>query len=293
MLVRTRRDFQRPLNWRIERWNYARYFCAPYLCKDEEITQEKSAAAISFWEGAIGVWEDRSGEVIGAVHTEHPWLGDAFIQRHPHHTDILGEMLDFAEHRLAGTERRHLRLFVYEHDTDLLSLVKERGYRKVEEDWDYDQEYIVKDVPGPDLPAGYSIKSMAEIDDLEGRGRAFGLGFDHPEPIHWAPVHVYRELQMAPDYRKDLDICVVSPDGEIVSFCIMWYDAVNRIASLEPVGTVPEHRRLGLAREAIREGLRRVSALGAERAIVGGGQRYYESIGFEKTIMCYGWVKDL
>lgn len=292
LLTGTRKNFERPLNWRVERWSYARYFCAPYLCRNEDITPEKSAASIRFWEDAIGIWEDGSGEVVGAVHTEHPWLGDAFIQRHPGHIQILGEMLDFAESNLVSKDTRSLRLFVYEHDTDLLSIVKERGYRKVEEDWDYDQEVVIRNIPGPALPVGYTIKSMDELDDLEGRGRAFGLGFNHPDPIHWAPVHVYQELQRAPDYRKDLDICVVSPDGEIVSFCVMWYDAVNRIASLEPVGTVPGHRRLGLAREAIREGLRRVSALGAERAIVGGGQKYYESLGFEKTIRCYGWVRE-
>lgn len=292
-LVDTRKSFERPLNWRIERWNYARYFEAPYLCRDEEITPEKSRDAIRSWEGSIGVWEDRSDGVVGVVHTEHPFPGDAFIQRHPRHAYLLEEMLDFAEANLFDREKRMLRVFVYEHDRDMLSLVAGRGYVKVEADCDYDQEYVVEGVPARDLPEGYSVMSMADRNDLEGRGRAFGLGFNHVDPMSWAPVHVYEELQRAPDYRRDMDLYIVSPDGEIASFCIMWYDAVNRLGSLEPVGTVPGHRGMGLAREAIYEGIRRVSALGAERVVVGGGQEYYQSIGFKRTHTCYGWTKDL
>jgi GNAT superfamily N-acetyltransferase len=291
-LINTFGTFDKPLNWRLERWNYARYFTAPYLCKDEVITPDKSRIAIRFWEGCIGIWDDDSDGIVGVVHTEHPWLGDAFIQRHPRHTHLLGEMLDFAESNLINKEKQSLRLFVYEHDRELLSLLRERGYRRADEQMDFDQEYVIEKTPRPNLPDGYTMMSMADKNDLYGRGRAFGLGFNHPEPIHWAPVHVYAELQRAPDYRKDLDLYVVASDGDIASFCIMWYDARNRIGCLEPVGTVPKYRRLGLAREVIHEGLRRISTLGAERVIVGGGNEFYSSIGFEKTITCYGWTKE-
>jgi len=292
-LARTYRAFDRPLNWRIERWNYARYFEAPYLCRDEEITPEKSREAIRSWEDSVGMWEDDSDGVVGVVHTEHPAPGDAFIERHPKHAHLLEDMLDYAEANLADREKKTIRLFVYEHDRDMLSLMRQRAYRKVEEDWDYDQEYTIRKLPEPNLPKGFSFASMEGRDDLEARGRAFGLGFDHPEPMHWAPAHVYEELQRAPDYRKDLDLSVLAPDGEFASFCIMWHDAMNRIGILEPVGTLPRYRKMGLAREVIYEGIRRVAALGAQKIIVGGGQKYYQSIGFEKSHMCYGWTRNL
>ncbi|HIH01458.1 TPA: GNAT family N-acetyltransferase [Thermoplasmata archaeon] len=291
-LINTYGAFEKPLNWGLERWSYARYFTAPYLCKNEEITPEKSERAIGLWEGCIGVWDDDSDGIVGVVHTEHPWLGDAFIQRHPDHPHLMEEMLDFAESELVDPEKRSLRLFVYEHDAALLSLVRERGYRKSMDASDYDQEHVIGEIPGPNLPHGYTITSMAERNDLEGRGRAFGLGFNHPDPIHWVPVHVYEELQRAPDYRRDLDLYAVDRNGEIASFCIVWYDAVNRVGSLEPVGTVPHYRKQGLAREVIFEGLRRASALGARKVVVGGGNRFYESIGFKKTITCHDWVKE-
>lgn len=292
-LVDTYRSFGMPLNWRIERWNYARYFEAPYLCSDEEITPERSEKAIRYWEDSVGVWEDDADGIVGAVHTEHPFPGDAFIQRHPGHTCLLEEMLDFAETTLLDREKNTLRVFVYGHDRDMLSLMSRRGYTKVEAFRDTDQEYVLNGVPETDLPEGYSLMSMADRNDLEARGRAFGLGFDHPNPVHWAPAHVYEELQKAPDYRKDLDLYAVAPDGEIASFCIIWYDSVNRVGALEPVGTVPEHRGMGLAREVIYEAFRRVSALGAEKVVVGGGSEFYRSIGFKESNECFGWIKDL
>jgi predicted N-acetyltransferase YhbS len=87
-------------------------------------------------------------------------------------------------------------------------------------------------------------------------------------------------LQQAPDYRKDQDIVVVAPDGTFASFCLIWFDEPNQLASLEPVGTLPEYRRMGLAREAIYEAIRRVSAKGAERVIVGSSMQFYQDIGF-------------
>jgi GNAT superfamily N-acetyltransferase len=61
-----------------------------------------------------------------------------------------------------------------------------------------------------------------------------------------------------------------APGDEISAFVTAWYDDVTRAAYLEPVGTVPEHQRRGLARAAITEGLRRLQRLGATRAFVGG-----------------------
>ena len=44
---------------------------------------------------------------------------------------------------------------------------------------------------------------------------------------------------------------------------------------LEPVGTVPEHRRRGLGRAVVYEAIRRAAALGAEKVVVGAGLAFY------------------
>ena len=145
---------------------------------------------------------------------------------------------------------------------------------------------------GSSLPEGFAIQSMADENDLERRRKAFGRGFNHEDPKEWPSLFSYQELQSAPDYRKEQDLYVVAPDGEFVSFCILWWDERNRIGILEPMGTVPEHRRKGLARAVVHEAVRRAAALGAEKVVVGAGLEFYLAIGFEKKYANCGWVKE-
>jgi ribosomal protein S18 acetylase RimI-like enzyme len=299
-LVETFSMFDRPLNWRLERWNYARYFIAPMLAHydQDERRPEDCEKSIRLWEEKIGVWENEANDIIGVVNIEHPdvthpgW-GEAFLQRHPDYGFLLSEMLDFAESHLRNEEKRLLFMPIYDYDEPFLALVQERGYRKVEKYTLWDSVFTIRgELPQPILPQGYCLQSMADENDLERRCKAFGLGFNHPDPKEWPSLLSYQELQKAPDYRQDLDLYVVAPDGEFAAFCIVWWDKPNRIAMLEPVGTVPEHRRRGLARAVVLEAIRRVAALGVDQVLVGSDQEFYLSLGFEMRFAAHHWKKE-
>ena len=182
---------------------------------------------------------------------------------------------------------------IYDYDKVLIAAVQERGYERSEKYTLWDSVFTIDgEIPGPALPEGYQLRSMAdEGSDIDRRRKAFGVAFNHPDPKEWPSRLSYERLQQAPNYRKDLDIYVVAPDGEYVSFCIAWWDSKNRIASLEPVGTAPEYRRKGLAHAAVLEAMRRVAELGAERVFVGSDQEFYLSLGFELTLPAHHWVK--
>jgi len=299
-LVDTYRMFEKPINWRIERWNYARYFVAPMLANyEQEVpSPEDCLKAIRFWEDTIGVWENEAGEIVGVVNIEHPdtthpgW-GEAFFQRHPSYDFLLDEMLDYAEANLRNKEKNVLFVPIYDYDESFQSLAQKRGYQKNTEHPGYDSVFIIQgNLPEPNLPEGYALQSMADENNLELRRKAFGMGFNHPDPKEWPSLLSYQELQKAPDYRKDLDLYVVAPDGEFAAFCIVWYDERNRMGIFEPVGTQPAYRRRGLARAAVVEGIRRVAALGAEKVLVGSGQEFYTAIGFEKKSASYHWTRQ-
>ena len=150
---------------------------------------------------------------------------------------------------------------------------------------------IQGELPEHALPEGHRLQSMADENDLERRRKAFGLGFNHPDPRDWPSLLSYQELQKAPDYRQDLDLYVVAPDGQFAAFCIIWWDERNRTAMLEPVGTVPEHRRRGLARAVVLEAIRRAAALGAREVFVGSDQAFYLSLGFKLQYAGHHWEK--
>ena len=76
--------------------------------------------------------------------------------------------------------------------------------------------------------------------------------------------------------------------------------SVSGVNHLLVQGSVPAAPRVGSAagveynlREVVLEGIRRVAASGANRVWVGSGQRFYETIGFKKTLAARRWTKAL
>jgi len=295
-LVDTYTALDKPINWRLDRWNYARYFVIPMIgtYAQDPVSPQDSSKAIRWWEDHIRLWENAQGQVVAVTALEYPWPGDVFFLRHPEHNYLLEEMFADAEENLAHPDEKTLRIHIYEHDAHLSAMAQVRGYLKKEEWFEEDTEFVIRgELPVPELPEGFTMCSMADENDLERRRKAFGRGFNHEDPSEWPSLFSYQELQKAPDYRKDRDLYVVAPDGEFASFCILWWDKRNRVGILEPVGTVPEHRRKGLARAVVYEAIRRAAALGAEKVVVGAGLEFYLSIGFVKKYANYVWVKEL
>lgn len=290
----------KPLNWKLERWNYARYFITPLLVTEGigEPDRQAIEAAVQLWNDITSIWENKAGEIVGVVNIEHAdknhrdW-GEAFLQRHPNYDAILPEMLEYAENYIPTEQRNLVFVPIYDYDQALIAEAQKRGYQQNDDYTLWDSVYTVqKTIPKPILPNGYQIRSMAdEGSDIDRHCKAFGLAFNHPEPKDWPSRISFEGLQQALNYRTALDIFVIAPDGEYASFCIAWWDKVNKIASLEPVGTVPKHRRLGLARAAVLEAMRRVAAQGARRIFVGSDQEFYLSLGFELTYPGHHWVK--
>ncbi|MCK4973000.1 MAG: GNAT family N-acetyltransferase, partial [Candidatus Heimdallarchaeota archaeon] len=137
------------------------------------------------------------------------------------------------------------------------------------------------------------IQSMADSNDIEKRTLTFAKAFGNYGTEDQVQPHSYIELQKCPDYRKDLDVYVIAPDRELVSFCLIWFDEKNKIAILEPVGTNPDHRKKGLAKIVVYEAINRVKKEGAEKIYVGDGQQFYLSIGFKHAYRNIVWIKEV
>lgn len=243
----------------------------------------------------IGIWEE-AGEIVGVAHYESR-LGEVFLEIHPDYAWYKREMLDYSEKRLFGTtptEDRFIQVFVNDFDAGLETLVRDRGYQR---DPDNDRPMSMLEIPVqvPDavLASGFTVQSLQDDNDLHKIDRVLWCGFNHPGEPPADGIEGRKKMQSTPNFRKDLTIVVAAPDGQFACFCGLWYDPVNHLAYVEPLATDPDYRRMGLARAAIWEGIRRCQALGATVAFVGSDQLFYRSIGFQKIYTSQCWRREL
>lgn len=268
-------------NWPQMRWEYMHFH----------------PSILSLDRTRIGIAEE-NGQIRGVVHFESNHA-EVFIQVHPDFGQLKIPLLDYGEEtNFQGISRSTGRLirvvFVNEFDKDLEAVVASRGYEKWEKYSEENSRYRLDGVIHPaQLPEGFSLKSLADENDLRKINHVLWRGFNHEGPPPEEEVEGRAFCQQAPNFRKDLTIVAVAPDGSFVSFCGMWYIPQHRVAYLEPLATDPDFRRMGLGKAVVYESMRRVQALGATLVWVGSGQEFYTAIGFQKIFKVYPWVKFL
>lgn len=130
-------------------------------------------------------------------------------------------------------------------------------------------------------PAGYRIRPLEEGEEplrLRAHRRAWkpsSLPFTDdtldgisPDSESRMDAEKFSEMQRAPLYRRDLDLVVEAPDGSLAGSCTAWLDPSNGWVELEPLGIVPEHRRLGLARTLALDVCRRAADHGGRDVFI-------------------------
>jgi GNAT superfamily N-acetyltransferase len=252
-------------SWLPDRLDYWRYFGMPVLGDGALETD-------------VFLWETPSGEFVAVLNSES--RGWAYLQVDPRFRApaLEEEMLLVAEERLRTIGKTSGRpvLVVEAQDVDTMrtELLARRGYER-KADWQVSPRTRDLSLPIPDAPlaAGYGIRAMRPTEeDARSRKAASWRAFHPDEPIDTDFVgSSYRHIECEPLYRRDLDLVAEDPTGEIAAFATVWYDDALRVCTFEPVGTAPEHRRKGLARAVIAEGMRRAHSMGAQAASVGGG----------------------
>lgn len=285
-LLNGRREF----SWHVCRLEYARWHT---LINIANLTLADVAT----------LWEE-AGEIVAFAMPDGR-RGEAHLCVDPTRRSraLEEEMLGLAEAQL--TEVRNdgsRRLFVWAPEGDTLreGVLVEWGY--VRDDWPEHQWQRDLSAPIPDAPLapGYTLRALGDGLELLERCYASGLGFhqgdirvavDNRDDPTW-----YRNIQTAPLYRRDLDLVAVAPDGAVAAFCTIWFDDVTRSAYFEPVATVPAHRRRGLGRALLTEGLRRLQRMGALVAGVGGyspaANALYRSVMGDDHDLYVPWVRE-
>jgi len=266
------------LLWIQPRWEYMHYHP---LIKETDISK-------------IGVVEV-DGAIVGVVHHEHD-EGMIYFQVHPDHDAQKAALFDYAEATFGSKDgesgRERLLIFINEADLTLQRLAADRGYERDVDFREVTSRYALGGgVPEVVLPQGFHLQSLADENDLRKINQVLWRGFNHPGPPPEEEIEGRKEAQEAPNFKHDLTIVAVAPNGDYVSFCGIWYVPENRLTYVEPVATDPDYRRMGLGKAVVLEGIRRTVPLGSQMAWVGSEQEFYVAIGFTKSYRAEAWIK--
>jgi len=170
--------------------------------------------------------------------------------------------------------------------TQRRKLLKNLGYEDLGNYGHHRIRPVGLDVPDYYLPDGYSIKHVDVAEEFEKYHEVIGSVFPHcGEHMTEKAAKLYSEASF---YHDGMDLVVVAPDGNFAAFTTIRMDPVSGITEFEPVGTHPDHRKLGLAKSIVLEGLKRLEKHGPsfvcipEAADNEGATRLYDSLGFSR-----------
>ncbi|MCK4874024.1 MAG: GNAT family N-acetyltransferase [Phycisphaerales bacterium] len=292
----------RPHNWLIDRWVNLRY--SNYA--------ETDPARKPDWESEIRVWEEDE-QLVGLVVREG--TSGYALQAHPRFRQLEPEMLDWSERqhvdrRPPNKDSWPLQMEVYEWDAQRAELLTDRGYQCRHQIAQHRRRSLEQPIPSPPVPDGYQMRAMrCDLDEKRRYVDSLSAIFPHygklwitdypshsPEERRDIAVQSTCPRMHAPQYRPELDLCIEAQDGQLACVCTFWLDEVNRLSIIEPMGVHPDHRKRGLSRAIMLEGMRRSRDLGAQWADTTSytepAHRAYESVGLAPVESIAEWSKQ-
>lgn len=255
------RNDRRRICWQTARLDYWRWHFV------------KNCGAVESMEEVIFLWETPDNQIVAVVHADY--MRKAVLQVHPDwKTAQLEEaMLDVAEKHLSVPGKRFL-VSAFQDDTLRQEILTQRGYRKHDDPAYQWRRCLDQPLPDISIPEGYTVRPI-EDKDLPSRSWTSWRAFHSDDPDEdyegWEWSLNWKD---APLYRRDLDIVAVDDkSGDVVAYCVLWYDDVTRSGLFDPVAVHPDHQRRGLGKAVVTEAMRRARRMGATLATVSG----YES----------------
>ncbi|NIU39876.1 GNAT family N-acetyltransferase [Candidatus Bathyarchaeota archaeon] len=237
--------------------------------------------------------------IIAVSYTKPP--GKCWLSVHPHYMSAAREIVLWMQNRVKemqgdGRGDVNMSFVADDNDAEFIRVLSDLGFQKGEVEGDIQIRSSDSLVPAYSLPEGYTIRNaVIEKDFVKYREVQMAV-FSHIVSMNKELLELYSTASF---YREDLDIVAVGPDSRFAAFCTARIDPLSKIAELEPVGTHPDHRRLGLAKAVICESLKRlekykpsiVVILGA--APTEGARRLYESVGFVNEGTRHYWIRTV
>ena len=247
------------------------------------------------WSDRIRLWEDQNGLAAVAWYWP-PGSADGLVRADLEAGQLWDEIYAWQADVAATAEGGPVVLsrFAIDGPTPERLRLLRHGFSPTDEA--LSQWHQVLDGPPlePVLPPGYRLRTLAGPDEVEARVAVHRAAF---APSHLT-VERYERVMASPHYSIDRDVVVEAPDGTLAAFAIAWFDGRAAVGELEPVGTHPDYRRLGLALAANRFALRILQEAGARDAIVfsqadnAASEALYAAGGFHRLATHRRWERS-
>lgn len=239
------------------------------------------------WQSQIRLWFEKDRLIGWVLLSPDEYAFDVYTAPHLRGDAREHEMFAWAVDQLSAMDNAQ-SVWVAEDDDVRIRWMEESGFTP-------DQKHLIlfkRSLSGPlDMPAlpkGFSLRPSRGIEDARLRSVTSHAAFGSSKPFEEYWPRTLRFMQ-SPVYVPEHEIFVVSPNGEIAAFCIIWTDERSRSGQFEPVATHPNFQRMGLGKSLLFEGLRRLKSEGMNEACVctnddnAAAIRLYESVGFQKA----------
>jgi len=236
----------------------------------------------------------RLWEVAGAL-VGFAWFlpnGDLDLLVHPreHSAVVVPEMVAWGEARLRTVDDseqtgRQLHAWALTSNEPLSRALRAAGLEPTSACYLHLFLELEAPLDAPSLPSGFQVRTIIGLSEAAARAAVHRAAFGSNRVSSEVYAHLMRG---AHHYRPELDVVAVTPEGEFAAMALGWLDPDNRVGVLEPVGTAPAYRGLGLARAVSQEALRRLRAAGARSAVIyalpenHASVSLYTSLGFRK-----------
>ncbi len=192
---------------------------------------------------------------------------------------------------LQQNKQMTLDTYCQENDMRKMTLLEQQGFTRQEEQTLRMKRSLTEPVPTPQHPEGFMVRQLQREREVE---EYVALHRDAFGTAHMTVEHCLA-MMSNPDYRPELDVVAVAPDGPLASFCVC---TINREVNAQSgqnegeislIGTRPAYRNMGLGQVMLLEGLQRLKDSGMSIAWLGTSSsntsaiRLYEAAGFRVT----------
>lgn len=230
---------------------------------------------------SIAMFKDENGTIVGLTTYDTGYDDRVYLI----HTSSDKMLLEYMVDTVLEAEGDGAVIKANSNDTVICQILQEKGFEKKHRC----ACILSLDLTNPldySMPDAYSMSPQGCVADPWQYQLVIHKGFGNEGiPERWDDEF----LKRIPHVNEDLKTFAIA-NNEYCAHCGLWYSTGNT-AYVEPVATVPEHRKQGLAKAVIYEACTRANALGAKRATVVSDQEFYFRIGFKLSSEVYDWER--